>query len=161
MRKDYRRQARGKKWVLVILAVIALALSVNTQAKKIYKWVDEQGNTHYGDAVPSSVGSAQEIIVPATPEVDPSVNTRKQRTERLLESFQQERAEKRETQQAAAKELRKRRDNCERAKKSQYKYEHAAFLYSTDEDGNRVILGDEEYAIAMAKAQANVEQWCG
>ncbi len=68
--------------------------------------------------------------------------------------------EKRDTREAAAEKLKKRQANCERAKKSQYKYEHSAFLYTTDEDGNRVILEGEEYAAAMAEAQAAVDEWC-
>ena len=99
------------------MMVTALALSLNVEAEKVYKWVDEHGNTHYGDAVPPTASGAQEIRASATPAVDPSVNTRKERTELLLESFQQERTEKRDPREAVAEKLKKRQTNCERAER--------------------------------------------
>ena len=155
MQQNYRR---GDRWVFVLFVLASNVLCFNAAADKFYKWVDEDGNTHYGDTAPA--GRSQEIHVPRTPVVDPSVNTRKERTRRLLESFQDERTEKRATRDADAAALKKRRANCEQAEQTQYKYEHSAFLYTTDEQGNRVILSDEEHAEAKAKAQNDVEKWC-
>lgn len=155
MQKKYRR---GKRWAFAHFVLILSVFSFNAAADKIYKWVDEDGNTHYGDTAPA--GRSEEIHVPKTPAVDPSVNTRKARTMRLLETFQHERAEKRAARGGAAALLKKRRANCEQAEQTQYKYEHSAFLYTTDEQGNRVILSDEEHAMAKAKALNDVEKWC-
>jgi Domain of unknown function (DUF4124) len=159
MRETFYRRVPGY-WPVFVLLVLSLnVLSFDTMAQKVYKWVDEDGKTHYGDKAPS--GRSQEIHVPKTPAVDPSVNTRKERTERLLDAYRQERTEKQAMRDAATKETEKRQVNCEKARASQYKYEHSSFLYTTDEDGNRVILGDEEYAKAIANARDDVDRWCG
>lgn len=146
---------------MVVLLIFAFGFGfTNAEAKKIFKWVDEEGNTHFGDAPPTNSGIAQEVRVPKTPTADPSVSTRLERTERMLDSFEHERTEKREQREALAAESKKRLAACEKAEQAMYKYEHSAFLYTKDEAGNRTILGDEEYAEAMASAQADVEKWC-
>ncbi len=159
MRTELRTESRSRP-VSTALLVAMLLLCGGAQAQKIYKWVDQNGKTHYGDSAPSDMGTAQEIRVPKTPAVDVGVNTRKQRTERLLDAYKQERDEQREARQVAAEEKKKREANCALAEESQFKYQHAATLYRKDAEGNRVNLSDEEYAKAMADLQAEVDEWC-
>ena len=161
MHMDLRIKTSRGHQIAAIVATTTLLICGPVQAGKIYKWVDENGKTHYGDNARSNSGIAQEIHVPKTPAVDASVNTRKERTERLLGAFKQERDEKRDSRQAAAEEKKKRVANCAAAETSQYKYEHVSTLYKTDADGNRVNLTDEEYAKAMADLQTEVDRWCG
>jgi hypothetical protein len=144
----------------VVVALMMFGIFFNAEAKKIYKWVDEEGVTHYGESAPPNSGTAHEIHVPKTPAVDSAVNTRNVRTERLLETYKQERTEKRETRQAATEERSEREKRCEKAKESQFKYAHASTLYRTDDDGNRVVLTDEEHAKVISDAQAKVDEWC-
>jgi len=136
-----------------------LAVSTGVQATKVYKWVDELGNTHYGDS-PQGNTPHEEIHVHKTPEIDPSVNTRKERTDRLIDSFAQERHEKKAEREAAAAEKKRRELACSEARETYAKYESSAFLYRKNEDGERVILNDDEYAEAMVKSQAEVDRWC-
>ena len=144
----------------VVVALVMFGVCCNAQAKKIYKWVDEKGVTHYGESAPPNIGMAHEIHIPKTPAVDAAVNTRKERTERLLDTYKQERAGKKETRQAAAEERSEREKNCEKAKNSHFKYQHASTLYRTDDEGNRVVLTDEEYTKVMDDARAEVDKWC-
>ncbi len=160
MHTEPKSKANLGRTATIVLIATMLMLCGDAQAKKIYKWVDKNGKTHYGDSAPSDVGAAQEIRVPKTPAVDVGVNTRKQRTERLLDAYKQERDEKREARQTVAEEKKKRKANCTIAEEEQYKYEHAATLYRKDADGNRINLTDEEYAAAMADLQAEVDKWC-
>jgi hypothetical protein len=126
---------------------------------RVYKWVDAEGHAHYGDMPPSDV-NRQEIQIHKTPAVDPSVNTRKARTERLLDSFAAERQEKKAQRAARDDEKKKRKSACAAARKSHDDYKNSAFLYTKDDSGRRVILNDEEYDAAMAKSQADVDKWC-
>ena len=155
-----RIQAGKNRRLCTAVALVMFGVCCNAQAKKIYKWVDEKGVTHYGASAPPNTGMAHEIHIRKTPAVDAAVNTRRERTERLLDTFKQERAEKKEPRQAAAKERSEREKNCAKAKDSQFKYQHAATLYRTDDAGNRVVLTDAEYTKAMDDAQAEVDRWC-
>lgn len=160
MHKEFHINVSSHLRTAVIIVALMLAIGGDAQAKKIYKWVDENGKTHYGDNAPRDIGAAQEVHVPNTPAVDAGVNTRQQRTERLLDSYKQDRYEKRELRQAAAEAKKKRKANCAIAKESQYEYAHAQTLYRRDADGNRINLTDEEYAAAIAELQAEVDEWC-
>ena len=160
MLTENRIQAGKNRQLCIVVALVMLGVYCNAEAKKIYKWVDEEGVTHYGESAPPNTGMAHEIRIPKTPAVDAAVNTRKERTERLLDTYKQERTEKKETRQAAAEERSQREKNCEMAKDSQFKYQHAATLYRTDDDGNRVVLTDDEYTKVMDDAQAKVDKWC-
>ena len=120
-----RIQAHGKsdsagknRRLCVVVALVMFGVCCNAQAKKIYKWVDEKDVTHYGESAPPNIGMAHEIHIPKTPAVDAAVNTRKERTERLLDTYKQERAEKKETRQAAAEERSEREKNCKKAKEN-------------------------------------------
>jgi hypothetical protein len=48
------------------LVCLFILISSSVYAGSIHKWVDEEGNTHYGDAPPASV-TAQELRVDVAP----------------------------------------------------------------------------------------------
>jgi len=160
MQKEIFRPARCRQPIIapVVVAVITAILVFDAAAQKVYKWVDDDGNTHYGDAAPA--GQSEEIRLRKTPTVDASVNTRRERTERLLKAFQQDRADTAEARQAAAETRKKRKANCATAKDTHYSYVSSGTLYNLDEQGNRVFLDDDEYANALAEAQKAVDKWC-
>ena len=82
-----KNSRRLPKQMLIFVAVALLVISSAGQAGKIYKWVDANGKTHFGDRTTNDGEDVQEIVIPKTPTVDPSVNTRKERTERLLDNY--------------------------------------------------------------------------
>ena len=46
-----KRNTQKNSFVFV-LSVLMVCTSINASAGKLYKWVDEDGNVHYGDAIP-------------------------------------------------------------------------------------------------------------
>jgi len=158
MQKDNFRPARCRRPIIALIVFITAILTLDAAAQKVYKWVDDDGNTHYGDAAPA--GHSEEIRLRKTPTVEASVNTRRDRTERLLKAFQQDRADKAEGRQAAAETQKKRKANCATAKDTHYSYVRSGTIYTLDEQGNRVFLNDNEYANALAQAQKAIDKWC-
>lgn len=134
-------------------------ITANASANGVYRWVDEAGNTHYGDKPPPD-STKHEMRLRKTPAVDPNVNTRRERTERLLNSFAAEREDKKADRAALAAEKKTRADNCEKARATQQKYENSAFIYTRDVSGERNILDDDAHAKVMADARDAVEKWC-
>jgi hypothetical protein len=51
--------------------------------------------------------------------------------------------------------------NCKQARIRYRQITEANRVFRVDEDGNRVILSDEERAESTAHARQAVEQWCG
>jgi len=155
------RIARRRSRVVALIVMLCTGLGVvdSGYAKKVYKWTDADGITHYGDKPPGD--SAQtEIRLRNPPAVDPSVNTRAQRTERLLDSFAAEREEKKAARSAAAEKKKERQAKCDKARETRQTYRDSAFIYTKDDSGQRTILNDDEHAQVLADAQAAVDEWC-
>ena len=141
-------------------SLLACLIATPSTAGTIYKWTDSEGQVHYGDHARHE--AAEEFQIKQTaPAPDPARAARNARTERLLNSFQQDRAERRAAEQAAAAEAAERQTACESAKTQLQKYESAALLYRTDDDGHRVILGEGEYQAALEQARETVRKRCG
>jgi hypothetical protein len=149
------------RWYLALCLTLLpiVMITFDTSANKVYKWTDEDGNVHYGDQPPAD-SQRHEMRLRRTPAVDPDVNTRQQRTGRLLQSFATEREEKQAERAAVVAEKKQREARCAEARRIQEKYENSAFIYKKDAAGARVILDDDAYAEVMADARATVETWC-
>ena len=146
------------------MALYAASLTItliasDAAADKFYKWTDDDGTVHYGDRPPAD-RTRHEMHLRRTPTVDPDVNTRQQRTERLLQSFAAEREEKQNERAAIAAEKKQREARCAEARRIQEKYENSAYIYTKDAAGERVILDDDAHADVMADSRAAVETWC-
>lgn len=152
------QRARRSRSLCLALCV-ACTITADAAANSVYKWIDEAGNTHYGDTPPPNA-TKQKMHLRKTPAVDPSVNTRRDRTERLLNSFAAERADKKAERAALAAAKKTRADNCAKARATQQKYENSAFIYTKNAQGERTILDDDGHAKVIAGARADVEKWC-
>jgi len=96
----------------------------------------------------------------AAPEDADGPDEQLQRTRRLLDAMEHERqeAEQQKAEQQAAAE--KRTQQCARARDYLNNVNRASQLYRLDEQGNRVVLSDQERATATEEARARVAQWC-
>jgi Domain of unknown function (DUF4124) len=127
-------------------------------AAEIYKCTDGSGAVQYGDK-PCTGNST--IITPATATgVDAHVAARRQRADKLLRAYDEERAEEQRTQAEAEAALQQRRQACTRARDWLARVAMASTLYRVAEDGSHVNLNDAEHAAAVAKAEADVATWC-
>ncbi len=91
--------ARARSWLLLLAAMLALAGPAG--AHEIYKWVDENGVVHYGDARPAGTDApVQTLHIPETnpPGYDPVAESRAvvAEAERIRESLAAERAAREE-----------------------------------------------------------------
>lgn len=142
-------------WLIVVLLVVGTPV----WAAGVYKWVDEQGRVHYGDKPQG--GQAESVDVKSEPGTSsaPAVDLDQTR-QRLLQAYEEERLEREQKRAEAAKEAERRKQNCARAKDELRNLETASYLYDFDEKGERVILNDAEHARALARARADVKEWC-
>ena len=137
-------------------ALIILAFSPCLAAHAdIWKWVDEDGNVHFGD-MPAPKNAENAELVKYTPGTRPTSPSSKDQTSTSLgkEIDQDETpAEKREREDAQAY-------YCNQAKEIYRSYVDATRLYRSSENGRREYLSEQEASAALANAEASVAEWC-
>ncbi len=159
--------AKNTKNVVSGLSVGLLLLFVTSTSlvqAEIFKWVDADGNVHYGDkptGASSEADNAEQVDLPKQQTVPMTSPERQRRQQKYLQSFTEERERKEKAKQAAAAAAAKTKKKCEAARKKLHRYQHARYLYRKDEQGNKVVADDAEHARVMANAEAAVKKHCG
>ena len=77
-----------------LLLLLCLLITPITQAGT-YRWVDENGQTHFGDRPPANAASDEVELKAPAPSSDADARARKERMNEFLEQTEQERAEQR------------------------------------------------------------------
>ncbi|MFW2372964.1 MAG: DUF4124 domain-containing protein [Gammaproteobacteria bacterium] len=126
---------------------------------EIYKWVDEKGNVHFGD---KPVANSEEIVIPEQTNVQnrPSKEERGDRRKRLLDSFAEDRADRKELQAKQKKQKKKLDRQCAIARDKMKIYNRSRRLYDLDEKGERVILSDKARQQAVEQLAADINKHC-
>ena len=154
-----RLASRGTRLQLVTL--LALALNVVPALAEVYRWVDENGEVHFGDRPPkSATADAEKIRVQTTPSADPHTAERRARAEKLSEAYAEDRKALAKSRADAKAEAKKRKQACAQARKELSDLENANFIYVEGENGERDVLDGERYDAALAQARAWAKQNC-
>jgi len=140
-------------------AVLVFVSMMNAGAQSIYKWVDEDGVTHFSEQRPQGI-EAERIAVrvqsgssrQSAPESAAPAASAARRPE------QKEPATEDRSAAAADKEIRS--ENCAKARERLETYETSRRLYRQLDDGDREYLDDDELDDARAEARRLVAQWC-
>ncbi len=134
------------------------------QNATVYKWVDNQGVTHYTDNPPESASNVSDTGIRYRRTNPQSVQTRVSREQT---SFAEQQGRRNDQQQAGAQDRNQReadenerRKNCEQSRQVMEKYDTAHRLYRTTPDGEREYLDSDQIDSARAEAAAAVKKWC-
>lgn len=142
------------------LMISLLVLATSIVQAGAYRWVDENGQTHFGDRPPVNATADQVRIKTAKPTVDSAASQRKQRVSDFLEQSQKERAEREKAeakQEARAAKLKVRCD----ALRARMKYlESVSGIYRLNNEGERVFVDDEENERIRKEFQVRVQNEC-
>jgi hypothetical protein len=140
-------------------AMVSLCLGAGTAAAAdIYRWTDANGDVQFGDRPP--VGAQVEEIRVRNRGGAQGDIARQERTERLLQEFETERAERAEQEAAAEREAAERAAACDEARNRHFEYQNSGYLYEWDENGEKRVLSDAQHREARAEARADVDKWC-
>lgn len=143
-----------KKYLLTLL----ISLSATIAQAEIYKWTDDQGNTHYGDR-PIEKSKEMDINIEKSGNQKERVN-RKERQKKLVDSMEEDRLRKKEEAEKLKKEKQKHKRNCARSKERLKGYERAGYLYNFDKDGNKVIRSNEDRQKATDGLRKKIKKNC-
>jgi cell division protein FtsN len=139
--------------------VLGLLLLCGASAHgEIFKCTDANGTVQFTDHPCDT--DATVIPRKAAPTDAEGPDEHLQKTRRLLDAMRQERqqAEQQKAEQKAAAE--KRRHECLTARDDLRNITQASHLYRLDEQGNRVILSEEERTRETVDAKTRVAQSC-
>ena len=147
------------KWFAVVL--VSVAFGGAAFAGDIYKWVDEDGNVHYGD---KPAGDDPQRLAIASQPTDPA------RVQAQLQTGAETRASAREARAAAAEEeeaLEEQRaeaaelaQKCEQARATMQRFVTSRRLYREDDDGERTYLDEAEMQAARQRVEDQISQHC-
>jgi len=146
----------GRPFAARLAAALTLFLAAAAPATEVYRWTDADGKVHFGDQPPAS-GADSISVRAAGSSVDPS---RQERTRRLLQEFETERAERKASAAEQARADAERATACEDARNRHFEYQHSGYLYLWDENGEKRVLSDAQHRKARAEARADVDKWC-
>jgi hypothetical protein len=129
---------------------------------EIYKWVDGQGNTHYGDK-PDADQPATQVNIPAqeSNNILPKQENREERRRRLAEVLQEDRLKKKEEKEKDRAQKDEQKKQCIYAKDKLRNLEAAGRLYDLDKDGNRIILSENQRTASIENYRAQIKAHCG
>jgi len=127
---------------------------------KTYKWVDEDGVTHY-TSTPPPTGDFKTIKPPAKPAVDP-VKAQGELQKRL-EAFDKRRKEEDKTKAEASKQaadIADKKKKCEQARKNLDVLENKVRIRYTEKDGSLRFLSAEEIETNKQRARDAIKSYC-
>lgn len=126
---------------------------------QVYKWVDENGTTHYGERPPQGKQAQKVEQPPTSPGPAPGTAAQPDWKEKDLEfrsrRIQAEHAEAAKIQQDAAN-----RRACNQARDSLAQMKSARRVYQLNDNGERVYESDAERQASAARLEGLVAQHC-
>jgi len=126
---------------------------------EVYKWVDEQGQTHYGEKPPTA--NSTEVKIQDTPGADESVLKRNEESDKLLKVYEEERNIRNEEKQKAEEEERKRAEECMIAENDLRDMQQQGLAYyELDDKGKRKYLSDTELKQRIKELQEQYNLHC-
>ena len=155
---------------ILLLSVCLLALSFQTSAE-IYKWVDENGQVHFGDRVPENKAGEKMDIPETTNASKPTsagdraaeqkrMSDYRERQKKLLDVWDKERSVKKKKEEKRKKEKEKLALKCEKAKNRRKYAERAQRMYKENKDGTRTYLSEAQRKEAEKKLNDYIASVC-
>lgn len=154
----HKRRPAGFRRLLPALFILT-ACPLQHSLATAYKWVDEDGNTHYTQTPPPGDTPGEAINRPPRVDTEAAQGEIKALTERA-DKLQAERAEKAEKRQKKLAQEAERATLCQQARASQASYERPR-VNEVMADGSRRVMGEEERQAGLARAGTLVSKFCG
>jgi len=150
------------KRVSAYLLISAVMMSPASVLSEVYKWVDQQGRTHYGSKLPAKTQSEHVPIKQnsSSPAGNVSQQEHKNRRHNLLRAYEEERLQRENNRVKTKQDKERRKRQCSVARDRQRIADGRYRLYEFDKQGNRVYLNSKDIDKARAKTARDVRRWC-
>ena len=146
---------------IAIASMLTLIAASTAYAGDIYKWVDAEGNVHYGDRPNGEQPERLNIV---------SQSTDRESVQAAAQARVDARTAEAEEKAAAAAELpsaedlrneaKQRAEKCATYKTQMQQLVTSRRLYREDENGERVYLDDSEALAARERVEKQISEFC-
>lgn len=143
--------------VVIVVSMAMIAIS-NDSVARIYKWVDDNGKTHYTQSPPPGDIEAEEINISTKVDVESAQKELESQKEKA-DKLQAERQKQAEQDKKEKEKIAKQEARCKQAKLSLASYERPRVNY-VDENGNRSVMEEEKRLEGLEKAKKEVSEAC-
>lgn len=127
----------------------------------VYKWIDANGQTHFGDRPPAKAASSEVAVKAAPASVDAGARERHQKMTEFLEQQQEER-EARQAANAKAEENAEKQTELCRKLRARLKYlASVSTFYNINDQGERVYVNEDENTRIREDFREKVRSTCG
>jgi len=150
------------RFQVTILATILTLISAGSGiASEIYKWVDDDGQVHYGDR-PTGVDTEKRLTIASRPTNPEAVQAEVQARLAAQEARSEAKTEQQKgpTQEELRAEAADRAQKCTTYRERQKRFIESRHLYREDENGERVYLDEAQMDQARQRAQDQVDEYC-
>ena len=148
--------------ILAIAMTLTLAVSGVAVASDIYKWVDEDGNVHYGDKPVSN--ESERVAIESRPTDRARVQSQYQAAAQARAENRDARAQADEESREAEEDLRaqaeERRQKCEASRATMQRFVTSRRIYTQDESGERVYMDDAQMQAARERVENDINEYC-
>ncbi len=145
----------------ICLLLLTFSFAPSTILAQVYKWVDAEGNVHYGQRRPQ--GEQAETVKIQGPPVTPDDASLELEKLKLKAGLGSENKDAQETKgQQAAREMPEevRKENCRVARHNFAALLQKRRVVRTDEDGNLIRMDDNEKAARLEQAKQQIQKFC-
>jgi len=137
------------------ILMLLLAFTPLLALAEIYRWVDAQGQVHFG-ARPAP-GAEQIQVRPQIVERDEATREREARTERFFEARRQE---QQAAEQLAGEEQARRAGECREWRGQLSKLAKGGRYFRTDANGEHVYYSEDEMNAARRQLASRIDKHC-
>jgi len=127
---------------------------------QVYKWTDENGQTHFSQFPPSNEDAAQINVNAPVSKNATSANEKLQKMRQKLNEQAVDRVTESEDEKQAAKDAEIKAENCKLAQQQLREYQNNGRIFRTLENGEREWYDEKGRANLIAKAQKQVDKYC-
>lgn len=150
--------------LLICLVLLCGQLLFSIASAAVYRWVDEQGRVQYGDRPPQDQ-KIKELKIKSAPSSEravgqPTQQQRQEHRQKLLDSFREEREQKRADRKKREAQAEQKKMRCAQAKDRLREYENSSALYELQADGSRSFLSKAQFEAALKEARQAVKRFC-
>ena len=141
-----------------MISIFFVLLFAQNSIAKMYKWVDEKGNTHYTQSPPPGDIQGEQLNLKSNVDTE-SAQKKVEDQKNKADELQSERHKKAEIAQKEKELAEQKEARCKQAKASKASFERPR-VNAVNEDGSRRIMGDEERLEGLTKAIKEVNEAC-
>jgi hypothetical protein len=152
------------KWILTTLALIPFAVGQMSHATPFYKWVDEQGATHYTQTPPPQK-VVKKVVVSAHIPADSANTIKNLNTLTKTDVKENDDAEKaadkaKSTATAEAERRAKNAPQCQQLRASLTQLQSGKRLHESDAKGERSYVTEAQKATQIQQANTQIQKEC-